>query len=615
MSSRRRSGAARRAKKAASGGGGDSLAEPESPIPQESSREVSTQQGFTTGCEDDEASAFGVEAKDLLPEEPVEGLQLEIEKVIETAATTTQPVADADEKKEAGEELIEQGEEGEGVNQENCEKTKEEEIASDAEQTGNAHTSKSDSEADKDEGEAEEREADQTEESETDGQTEEIASEGFPVLPEEQSRQQTEAEVEQLNQQQLQQEELQVPQENQQQEHEQQPQNTQEEQTSLHREQEEEEEKAQPSQQQLESQQGEQLRQEEEQQRQQLRAAEDTAADVNEGKEEEKQQEGEEDQEARGAVPQELREATSLDFSGYVRDVWEESEVEFGVAPSPSAAGVCCDGKSARNVCDQDAKALVWNRIPAAVSRYTAEAQQESVGDACLSCTGDVIDGCLPTTRLLSELVVAGSAALASLLYTYRCEICRGISCLLNSTYNCLKMCVCVVTPPPQEPRPAQRMPSINWVSLGESTEMWAPLEAAEFDRMQSNAGPRLSRQAIVGAPQPAGHPRSHSTTVPLATSALLQENNLQENPLARSQTQQPPRFRPLGDNQSVAEAQGAATMQHSSQQQEQHSDFNGCCNSTLSVLKLAHNRAAGGCSRQLHRANEVHTKKFDLIV
>ncbi|KAL8450527.1 hypothetical protein Emag_003156 [Eimeria magna] len=511
MSPRRRSGASRRAKKASSGTGGESIAEPEGSIAQESIREVSTQHGFTTGCEDDEASAFGVEAKDLQPEEPVEGQHSQMEKTLDS---TTTAVDDANQKRESEEESIEQAEGDEGVDQENSEKAEEKEASLDAEQTGNAHPSISDPEADSDEDEAQDREANKTEGSEMNGQAEELASEESPVLPQAESRQL--AQMEQPNQQQLPRKNLQMPPEDRRQRHEQQPHNTQEQRTPRYDHHQQEEGAQPPQQQQLNSQQ-EQARQEEGNQRQQLREAEDTAPDAEEDSEEEKQQEGEENQDARGAVPQELQEAATLDFSGFVRDVWEESELEFGVAPSPSAA-VCCDGRSARNVCHQDAKALVCHRIPAAVSRYTAEAQQESVGDACLSCTGDMIDGCLPTTRLLSELLLSGSAALASLLYTYRCEICRGLSCLLNSTFNCLKMCVCVVTPPPQEPRPAQRLPSINWVSLGESTELWAPLEAAEFDRVQSTAAPRLSRQAIVGASRPAGHPRGDDKSVAEAT-------------------------------------------------------------------------------------------------
>ncbi|KAL8270972.1 hypothetical protein Esti_005127 [Eimeria stiedai] len=541
MSLRRRSGASRRAKEVSSGAGGEINAEPEGAIAQESSREVSTQQGFTTGCEDDEASAFGVNGKDLQPEDVVEEQLSQTEKACES---TPPAVADADEKREAEEELIEEVEGEEGVDKGNCEEG-EKKASLDAAQTGNANPSVADPEAESHEGAAAEVEAEQTEGNETDDQVEQLASEEGSVPREEQPLQQ--AQGKQPEQQQLPEKELQVPQEHQQQ-HEQQRQSNQGEQTLQGQRQPEEE--AQHPQQDVDSQQEEHTKQEEEaEQEQQLETAEERAAVAEEDRKEEMQQEGREGQDARGAVPQELQEAASFDFSGFVRDVWEESELESGVAPSPSSPGVCCDDKSVWNVCDQlfvcqnapygpegrrrvfqDAKALVWDRIPAAVSRYAAEAQRESVGDACLSCTGDVIDGCLPTTQLLSELLVAGSAALASLFYTYRCEICEGLLCLLNSTFNCFKTCVCVVTPPPQVPRPAQRMNSINWVSLGESTELATPPRCQQHPSVYCKR--TICKRILLGDPRPSSPP----IPAPRCPSLLAQ-----------------------GDEQSLAEATGEA--------------------------------------------------------
>lgn len=62
-------------------------------------------------------------------------------------------------------------------------------------------------------------------------------------------------------------------------------------------------------------------------------------------------------------------------------------------------------GPRARSRVFSEAKEVVLDRIPSAMARYTEEAQNDSVGAACLSCTNDASDSCKGTAKFLRMLI------------------------------------------------------------------------------------------------------------------------------------------------------------------------------------------------------------------
>lgn len=215
---------------------------------------------------------------------------------------------------------------------------------------------------------------------------------------------------------------------------------------------------------------------------------------------EEKKEHPEDDQqEMEGAVAEERQEGLPTQCSGSFVD-WTGSEFEFSVAPpggSRDATASICEelfvsgdgpyGPQGRRRVFNEAQGVIMKRIPAAMARYLEEAHDESVGDACLSCSSDVSNNCFPAAKLFVETIFAGGAAIMSQLYQYRKEILQGVACLTTSTFKCLRTCVCTVTPPPQEARKNERTPPPSpWTTIGDSTEMWAPLGSAQLSWAQS---------------------------------------------------------------------------------------------------------------------------------
>ncbi|KAL8440332.1 hypothetical protein Efla_000220 [Eimeria flavescens] len=568
MSPRRRSGSGRNAKKTAAG------ADPDSPaaVPPES-REVSTQRGTTTGGEDDSASVFGTALEELKlaslqqqqqPQQEQQGQQeQQQEQQAEPAAEETAAAGVVEARAESEPESLKWTASKRPADAFSSQESGDSAAAAFAEEAGSTQASKLETD------EASHQTDGQQPGDETDATVSTQALRGEADVPTQQQQPPLLEGQQQLLQGSQQQLQLQQ-QPPEQEQHQYQQQHKVQHQQPQQQEQERDkcEVRVEPD---ANAEQQQQQQQEQQQQEQQPKEFEQSLGEACVvAVQEDAQQQEQEAELAVAAVPEVHQAAAHVDSSGGLRDLWEGSDLEVGVMPAPKCEAICCGTDCPTNVCEklfvdlqapygpsgrrrvfEEAKALVCDRIPTAVSRYAAEAQQDSVGDACLSCTCDAIDGCLPATRLLSELLIAGGAALGSLLFKYRSEIFSGLGCLTSSTYKCLKRvrnaqtCLCIITPPPQDP--PQRPPATPWVSLGDSTELWAPFETTEVEEcMQSGAALRLATCPAFAGPQLGEPARSHSAASAATVSELQQlQHELLGSRAGGSRLKGAPEFRP----------------------------------------------------------------------
>lgn len=488
MSPRRRSGAARRAKKLAE------ETNTEQPTP---SREVSTQQG-TTVCEDEEAAPFGAEKEETeigaTSHEPQEG-----EAQVEKTETEKQKPPKEKRRRASREENSEMTEESEAsADDEKDSKDEDKDSADEEDDLHSVEEGEEDTEEDKEKLEKKVKTEEETENLHGPAGAvpeEEQESKGAEVISREKTGDGDEADEP-----------------------------TKEAPNSKDERMEDNEAKEQVE---KEEQEPEERQLDEERDGKQPEDAK-PEADEEGGREPEvtaeELEEEEEDNDA--TVAEERHEEPRADRSGSFAE-WAGSDTEFSVAPSVESTGACCITDIAGSVCEElfiardgfygpharsrvfsEAKDVVIHRIPSALNRYAEEAQNESIGSACLSCTSDASDGCFPTAKLFMDVLVASGAAVMSVLYQYRNEILKSAACLANSTFKCLRTCICTVTPPPQEPRAVARLPPGPWVAVGDSTEMWAPMDSGEMTGMRRMQSAQQRLSLYPDAQSPSNSPR-----------------------------------------------------------------------------------------------------------